>query len=226
MDWKAPLRAALIIPARNEAATIAAVVQAVRPWGQVIVVDDAGTDYTGVLARQAGAWVIRNARNLQYEGSLAAGLNLAVSKGFDVAVTLDADGQHSARDVPRLLARLADGADLVIGVRPQAARLGELLFRIAGRRLWGMDDPLCGLKGYRLDWVRRLGVQKDQHSIGTRLAITMVRAGARLQQLPITIHPRRDSPRFGGRIKANLLILRALILSLAYQGRPLAARNL
>lgn len=205
------LQVAFVIPAFNEAATIGNVIKEVAMLGQVIVVDDASTDLTAALAEHAGAFVIRNPQNLQYDGALSAGLNYAANQGFKYGLTMDADGQHAAQDAPEFLATLEKGADIVIGIRPQSARFAEKLFRIFGKWRWGIRDPLCGMKAYRLSWIRNYGRVDTSGSIGTRLAIKMVSDGARIGQIPISIRKRHDNPRFGGRVKANWKILCALV---------------
>ena len=188
-------------------------VSAARQYGQVIVVDDASTDGTGGIALQSGAIVKRNSSNLQYDGALEVGLRTALEQGYEYAVTLDADGQHDSSDLPRVIAALHEGADLVVGIRPEPARMAEGVFGIVGRRLWGIDDPLCGLKGYRLSWLPRYDAFDTYRSIGTYLAIRMVEDGARVRQIPISIQPRPNQPRFAGRLKANWKITRALTMA-------------
>ena len=207
-------RVAVVIPAFNEAATIARVVTDAAQHGDVIVVDDASTDETGTIAERVGASVIRNPKNLQYDGSLGVGLEAALHKGYEFAVTMDADRQHDSSDIPKILQALEQGTDLVLGVRPRAARIAECWFRIVGKLLWGMDDPLCGMKGYRLSWLTRCGVADTYRSIGTQRAIQAIRAGARMRQIPITVHARNDGSRFGGIVSANLRITRALAIGI------------
>lgn len=203
---------ALIIPAWNEAGTIVSVVDSIKCYGQVIVVDDASTDETGDKAKGAGALVIRNEVNMKYDRSLEVGLQAALIQGYDYGLTMDADGQHDSLDVSKFISALDKGADLVVGIRPKSARISEYLFRFVGRRLWGMDDPLCGMKAYRLSWLGVYGKFDTYRSIGTQLALRMTRNGALLQQLPINIHERLDRSRFGGILRANLKILRVLAI--------------
>ena len=206
-------RVAIVIPAFNEEATIARVVTDTGQYGHVIVVDDASTDETGSIAERAGALVIRNSKNLQYDGSLGVGLQTALDHGYEFALTLDADGQHPAGDIPKFLMALEQGADLVLGIRPSPARFAERCFRVMGRLLWGVEDPLCGMKAYRMSWLKHYGVADTYRSIGTQQTISALRAGARMQQIPITIHARNDRSRFGGIVRANLRITRALAIS-------------
>src|ERR1700724_4193590 len=98
-------RVVAVIPAFNEASTIAAVVAGVRAHvDDVIVVDDHSADGTGEAAKRAGAIVLRNAANLGYDGSLNAGFAEAAGRGARILLNLDSDGEHDPADVPRLIA--------------------------------------------------------------------------------------------------------------------------
>jgi glycosyltransferase involved in cell wall biosynthesis len=218
---------AIVIPARNEEATIADVVASVRKLGTVIVVDDASSDDTGRVAEQAGAFVVRNAFNIQYDASLGVGLNLALARGHQFAITMDADGQHQAADVTKAVVALAEGADIVSGIRPRPVRVAERLSRLVGRCLWGLNDPMCGLKGYRLSWLKRYGNFDTYSSVGTELALKMVLDGALLYQLNIAVRPRIGTqPRFDRPLKANLKILRALLIGALRYGRGAKLRSM
>src|SRR5580700_11167181 len=123
-------RVIAVIPAFNEAKTIAAVVAGVRAHvADVIVVDDRSTDATAEEAKRAGAIVLRNAANLGYDGSLNAGFAEAARRGADVFLTFDADGEHDPADLPRLIAPIAaDSADIVAGQCPRLASFAEKIF--------------------------------------------------------------------------------------------------
>jgi glycosyltransferase involved in cell wall biosynthesis len=205
-------RVALVIPAFNEAATIHAVVRSVLQFGTVVVVDDASSDGTGDAAERAGAVVLRNARNLQYDGSLDVALRWASDRGYEYAISMDADSQHDPDDIPKFIAAIEQGADLVSGIRPAPARIAEGWVRAAGRLLWGLEDPLCGMKAYRLSWFQRYGAFDTYRSIGTELAIRMACDGATVAQTGISVRARRGASRFDTSFKANLRILRALII--------------
>ena len=99
-------RVIAVIPAFNEAKTIAAVVQGLRAHvAEVIVVDDHSSDATGDEARRAGAIVLRNNANLGYDGSLNAGFAEAARRGADIILTFDADGEHDATEIGRASCR-------------------------------------------------------------------------------------------------------------------------
>jgi glycosyltransferase involved in cell wall biosynthesis len=209
-------RVAFVIPALNEAGTIAGVVASVQAFGQALVVDDGSTDGTGDLARGAGAQVLTHPLRLGYDAAITHGIQHASDTGFDWAVTMDADGQHAAGNLPRVVAALAGDVDLVIGYRERRPRFAEQLMAHVFRRLWGIKDPLCGLKAFRLELYRTRGMHgKTYASIGTEVMLQYLRAGARAVQIPIVIKMRADAPRFGNRIGANARILASLFLSLA-----------
>jgi len=98
------MRVAAVIPAYNEAATIADVAaRARRQLQAVVVVDDASSDGTADRLADADVVVLRNAENLGKGGSLWRGMAYALANGADAIVTLDGDGQHRPEDIPALI---------------------------------------------------------------------------------------------------------------------------
>src|SRR4051812_41824770 len=128
-----------IVPAYNEAASVARVVREIRehaPGFDIVVVDDGSTDDTSDRARSAGAAVLRHPYNLSIGGAVQSGYLYAAERGYDVAVQVDGDGQHDPRCVHQLLAylRAHPGLDMVTGSRFLAAD-GEGFKSSAPRRL-------------------------------------------------------------------------------------------
>ncbi len=110
-------RISVILPARNEQGAVGDTVRrvlALLPQAQVIVVDDGSTDATAQLAEQAGAQVLRRPYGMGNGAAVKAGARAA--RG-EVLVFMDADGQHDPADIPRLLERLDQGYDMVVGAR-------------------------------------------------------------------------------------------------------------
>lgn len=144
-------RVLIIVPAWNEAASIAEVVGEIRgelPGVDVLVVDDGSADDTSQIAREAGAIVARLPFNLGVGGAMRLGYRYAKSAGYDVAVQIDADGQHDPRYVPKLIDGLQD-ASLVIGAR----FAGEGDYQVRGPRRWSMamlSFVLSALAGCKL----------------------------------------------------------------------------
>lgn len=208
---------AIVIPAYNEAATIAGVVDSVSPHGMPIVVDDCSTDDTGTYALAAGAEVVRHQINHGYDGAIESGFSRAAELGAEIVVTFDADGQHDAGILTRILAPFTIAnidIDMVIGVRPGFARFSERLFGLYTQLRYGLPDILCGLKAYRIELYQNQGHFDSSRSIGTELALAGLRQGVRWQSVMVPIQARQDESRFGSLLQANLRILRALALAI------------
>jgi glycosyltransferase involved in cell wall biosynthesis len=114
-------RCVAIVPAHNEAESIAAVVREIQGFDrnvEVVVVDDGSADRTAAVAEEAGARVLRLPFNLGIGGAVQTGFRYAYERGFELAVRLDGDGQHDPSQLPKLLAPvLADDADIAVGSR-------------------------------------------------------------------------------------------------------------
>jgi len=122
---KAMQKIAFVIPAYNEGAVIDGVVKSLSAALKkeaysylIVVVDDGSKDDTAKIASSAGAHVIQHILNSGSGGATATGLSYAQQKGFDIAITLDADGQHDPQDAMRGLLQInRRKCDLLIGSR-------------------------------------------------------------------------------------------------------------
>jgi len=122
---KSELRVCVVIPAYNESSVIGDVVKDViktfknTPYStEIVVVNDSSKDSTGVVAKKHGATVISHILNTGAGGATATGLSYAQQNGYDIACTMDADGQHDSKDVLEGVHQLIiRKADLLIGSR-------------------------------------------------------------------------------------------------------------
>lgn len=206
-------RVAIIIPAYNEEATIAHVIEQVHNHGLVIVVDDGSQDQTAKKAESFGAVVVLHTKNLGYDHALDSGFQKACALNCQYAITIDADGQHTPSIIKEYVDRLDQSCDLVLGIRDKKQRLSEKFFGFVTQQLYSVQDPLCGMKGYRMDLYRRLGHFDSYDSVGTELALFGVKNHCRYEQIIITTVERKGCSRFGKRISGNYKILRSLLLS-------------
>jgi glycosyltransferase involved in cell wall biosynthesis len=208
-------RLAILIPAYREAKTIGPVVATARACGTVIVVDDCSPDDTGLVAAQNGAIVLRNEHNCGYDETLNRAFDEAAARGFAAAVTMDADGEHDPSllvEFDRLLVK--DRIPLVLGYRPRKQRISEIVMGAYIKARFGVEDILCGMKGYDMRlWYENGGFDHTK-SIGTELALNSIRRKAPFRQVPVSGTSREDTPRFGPSLRANGRIFAALLRAL------------
>lgn len=189
--------ATAVIPARNEAATIAAIIRAVQPHvAEVLVVEGGSRDDTAARAAAAGARVVRDPGL-----GKGAALRLAVAEvRTPFCVFVDADGSHDPIDIPRLLAPLRAGrADHVGGSRLLGGS-DELhggvdeFFRLAGSALitclvnlrYGarLSDSQNGFRALRTELFRRLPLRARHTTIEMEMIMASLAAGARVTEVP------------------------------------------
>ena len=207
-------RVGIVIPALNEGKTIGLVVSNAAKFGRPIVVDDGSVDNTCDLARCNGAEVVRHEVNRGYDQALNTGFARAEELECEYVITIDADGQHPALAMARFIQVLDNGADVVVGIRDRRQRFAESIFGWAINTKWGIRDPLCGMKAYRLEVYKELGYFDSYESIGTELMLYAAKCGKNIMQVSVNIDQRKDSPRFGNRFSTNRRILRALWLGM------------
>jgi len=205
-------RLAVIIPALNEEGSIGAVVHQCLYYGLTIVVDDGSCDRTAEISEKEGADVVRHSIKRGYDAALNSGFKRAVELGCDFVITIDADGQHDPQIIHKYIDLLCAGADIVVGVRDRHQRFAEYCFSFMTKFMYGLSDPLCGLKGYRMSVYQSLGHFDSYASIGTELTLFAALNGFRLEQVKIIMYERDGIPRFGRRLYANYKIFRAMFL--------------
>lgn len=208
-------RVAAIIPAFNEADTVADVVAGLRgSVNTTIVIDDGSTDGTAERARTAGAEVIAFDRNRGKGHAVRTGLERVLAGPYDYVLLLDGDMQHLPAEAPRLIETVvATGADVVIGERQfNRADMPASRYhtnRIGSRALSAfvgvpVADTQCGFRVFRLDALRDLRLTATGYEIETEMLIKVRRRGGRVVSAPVTavyhgqrskLRPVRDTTR-------------------------------
>ncbi len=188
-------RVTIIVPALNEAESIAAVVRRVPyPPSAVIVADNGSTDGTADLALASGARVVRAPQRGYGRACLAA---LAVDPDSDVFVFLDADLSESPEDVPALVAPITkDQADFVLGDRggfgrPWHARIGTSLCVWLINLMWGTRykdlGPFRAIRGSSL---RALRMQDETWGWTIEMQVRAAEHQLRTMEMPVASGPR------------------------------------
>jgi len=194
----------IIMPAYNEARGIGRVVSAIRaayPELPLAVIDDGSRDGTGAAARAAGAQVVSHPFNMHYGSALFTGYRLAIARGCDRVVQVDADGQHDPASIRTVLHALEDGADLVLGSRfldpesyspPPIRRIGMTLFSLAasaavGSRIADATTGCQGLSRRLLEfYTERAHFPHDYPD--ANMIVRTARAGFRIVEVPARMH--------------------------------------
>lgn len=162
-----PARYTAVIPAYNEVATIGSLVEQVQQYlDQVIVVDDGSSDGTSNQLHDKNVTLLRNKNNLGKGASLKRGFDVTTAQGIDGVITMDADGQHLAADIPKLLdAARQHPNSIIIAARLRNRAAVPKLRRFANRFAdfwisWAAGYPIkdsqSGFRVYPVSLLRRL----------------------------------------------------------------------
>lgn len=189
----------IVIAAYNEGAVIADVVRSLIATGYyVVVVDDGSRDDTASQARRGGAHVLRHPVNRGQGAALQTGMRYALRNDADILVTFDADGQHSADDVARLVRPIVDrSADIVLGSRflehaahvPLARRI---LLRVAvtfTRLVSGvrLTDTHNGFRAMSRRAAERVELQLDRMAHASEIIDQLAGTRLPLIEMPVSI---------------------------------------
>jgi glycosyltransferase involved in cell wall biosynthesis len=191
-------RTCALVPALDAAETVGCVIDDLRASLDVpiIVVDDGSADDTGELALAHGAEVVRHEHNRGKGAAIRSGLTEAARRGFDVAVTADADGQHPGYSARAVLEGSDDRRTLVLGVRdllhdraPPLNRFGNgvsnfFLSFFAGRKL---RDTQCGLRRYPVAETLALGARAPGYAFEAEVVLRGIAAGLPIVEVPIVV---------------------------------------
>ncbi len=225
------LRVLVIIPAWNEQESVGTTVHEVRaanPGVDILVVDDGSSDATAAMARQAGADVCRLPFNLGVGGAMRAGYRFAMSGNYDVAVQIDADGQHDPRYLPELVARLGPGeggADLVIGARfagegepYKVSGIRALAMKVLARTLSRMaktrlTDVTSGFRVANRRTLALFAAHYPAEYLGDTVESTVIaiRAGCTVTQVPVQMRERQGGQASQTPIRAAIYLSRAVV---------------
>lgn len=223
----------VVVPAYNEAENIPDLVRELRATfdrygleGEVVLVDDGSTDGTAEIARrEAAGWdrfrVVTHRRNF---GKTEAMITGAEASEGEVLVLFDADLQHSTDEIPRFLARIAEGWDIVTGrkVGRYEKRAVSGIYNRLNRLLFDVPvSDLNSMKAFRREVLDEVHLRHDWHRFFVVLAYAR---GFSMTEIPIALHPRRhgEAKYSGrGRIVVGFLDLLSVAFFLFFSRKPM-----
>ena len=199
----APASVTVVIPTKNEEGLIGEIVDSVRPYGDVLVIDGHSTDATRKVAEAHGARVVHDG---------GRGKGQAIRQAFndattDIVVFIDADGSHDPKDIPGLVAPIAAGtADLVIGSRGKGGSdelhgtlgqfiryVGSQLIMLAINYRWGvrLSDSQNGFRAIRRDVGKALDLRSNLTTIEQEMLMRALKRGYRVSEIASHEYERR-----------------------------------
>lgn len=198
-----PATVTVVIPSKNEAGLIGEIVDAVRPYGEVLVVDGHSTDGTREIAQAHGARVVVDAGRGKGQ-AIRQALREATT---DIVVFIDADGSHEPKDIPALVQPIAAGeADLVIASRGKGGSdelhgtfgqfiryVGSQLIMLAINYRWRvrLSDSQNGFRAIRRDVGLALNLQSNLTTIEQEMLMRALKLGYRVTEVASHEYERR-----------------------------------
>lgn len=218
----------IMIPAYNEEENIVRVVERLRrnfPQYDYVVINDGSKDRTAEICRECGYHLVDLPVNLGLAGSFQAGIRYAYAKGYPFAIQIDGDGQHRPEYIERMLVKMKEGYDIVIGSRfvnakkPVTMRmLGSNMIEAAIRLTTGasIKDPTSGMRLYDRKMIEEFakglnyGPEPDTISY-------LVKQGASVAEVPVVMDEREGGVSYLTPVKAARYMIQMLVSILLIQ---------
>jgi len=222
------------IPAYNEEEAIAKVILfAQRHVDVVVVCDDGSQDLTADIARRLGATVVKLGKNMGYGAAIRTLFEEARKLNADLLVTLDADGQHDAREIPSLIQPILENkADIVLGSRflqsenhmPRYRRFGvKVLTRMTknAKQNGAVSDAQCGFRAYGRKAMENLMLGEDGMGASAEVLMKAGALGLVVTEVPVEVHYEGLKTSTHHPLKHGLNVL-STIIRLVVEEQPLA----
>jgi len=221
------------VPAYNEEKTIARVVLlAQKCVDAVVVCDDGSEDMTADIARRLGAIVIRHEKNMGYGAAIQALFEKARALNADVLLTLDADGQHNASEIPKLIQPILENkADIVLGSRFLQEGNAVPLYRRFGIKILTkmtsssgqnglLTDAQCGFRAYNRKAIEGLILSEDGMGASAEVLMKVKDLGLVVTEVPVQVHYQGLETSTHNPLKHGLGVI-STIIRLVVEERPL-----
>ena len=182
---------------------------------KIIVIDDCSSDKTKDIIKGLNVHFIENQINLGYDLSITKGINQAFIEGAENVVTCDADGQHRAVDVQRLIEIISSPkVDFVSGIRNKCNRKIERLIGFFSYYIYGNKDPFCGLKAYSRNFYNCFTSFPISLNVGTLPIEIVKKNNLTYKYLNISVEDRPNKSRFGNSFTTDIVLLKSFLKTL------------
>jgi len=221
------------IPAYNEEKAIAKVVLLAQKYADVVVVcDDGSQDMTSDIAQKLGAVVIKHEKNVGYGAAIQTLFEKARALNADLLLTLDADGQHDAREIPKLIQPICDNkADIVVGSRFLQKSSGLPLYRRWGIRVLtkmtngskqkgALTDAQCGFRAYNRKAIDGLVLDEQGMGVSAESLLKARALGLVVTEVPVEVRYRGLETSTHNPFKHGLSVV-STIIRVVVEERPL-----
>ncbi|MDO8658006.1 MAG: glycosyltransferase family 2 protein [Candidatus Levybacteria bacterium] len=189
----------VIIPAFNEGEVIASVIKNIKKnaFNNIIVVDDGSGDFTSEVAKKEGAIVLRHIINRGKGAAIKTGIEAAKILKADAVVTFDADGQHSPKDIKKMIKKINESYDAVLGCRN--FNIKEMPFlRIVANHMGNLitwffygikvRDSQCGLRAYSKKAIFYMDTVNDRYEYDSEVIREISKHKLKFTEVPVSVN--------------------------------------
>ena len=220
------LRSIAIVPAFNEEGSLGAVlaeIHAAEPELEVVVVNDGSTDGTARVAAAAGVAVVNLPFNVGIGGAVQTGYQYALEHGFELAIQVDADGQHDPREIDQVVRPILEGrADLVVGTRfvegggyrgTRLRRVGIHLFAAVVSLLvrQRVSDTTSGFRAVNREALRLFAADYPHDYPEVESIVLVSRHGLRMLEVPVQMRVRETGNSSITALRATYYMIKVLL---------------
>lgn len=217
-------RILIILPAFNESTRIEAVIKKIKSEGytEILVVNDGSKDDTAEIARKAGAKVVSHLINRGTGAATQTGIEYARLKDYDIAVTLDADGQHDPGDIKKLITKLRENnLDIVFGsrflnhneipfLRKMFNKLANLVTFFASSIR--MSDSQTGLKAMNRKAMETIQIKTDGFEFCTEIIMQINSYKLKYGEIPAKVYYSKDTMSKGQSFATGIITVTKLFI--------------
>ena len=218
----------IIIPCFNEGSTVYKVYKEACSYGKVLIVDDCSSDDTKKILYKKKIKFLKNNQNIGYEASIIKGIKYIFKnyRYIKYVATIDADGELLPKFIPMLLRNLIkDDLDIIIGSRNKMNRFSEHMLKFIFNIKFNIDDPISGLKIYKLNVLRKIINQISNKHFLVDIIIISYYYEFKIGFCKTKVHKRKGRAKVGGSFLMNIKILK-IIFNTLLKGRFSLAKKL